>query len=99
LIELIGYEWKQTLWFDKYSKNYIVRYRFGNKNIAQIYLKDKSWKDLPLPLWIKFTSLQYDCLDSECWSWIQEEKQKLNIKNKKVSVKTCPDNLNHDLSI
>lgn len=92
LIFLTGKQFNNLLWFNKFNNRYIVRYRFGNKNIAQIYLKNKSWLDIPLPLWIKFSSLSLKELDNECWSWINNQKQLLNINNKKVN--TISNNTN-----
>lgn len=92
MIQIIGAEWKNILWFNKFSNNYIVRYRFGNKNITQIYLKNKKWKQLPLSMWIKFTSQDLKCLDDDCWKWIHEERKSLNIKqNKKTTVVSHDD--------
>lgn len=86
LISLIGKEFFSSLWFNKFNDRFIVRYRFGNKNITQIYLKDKSWLNIPLPLWIKFSSLNLKELDNECWNWINNQKYILNINNKKINV-------------
>ena len=87
MINLIGDEWKKLLWFNKFGKNYVVRYRFGNKNVTQIYLKDKSWKEVPVDIWLKLTELNPESLDESCWKWINNQKQSLNIKQKKVSSK------------
>lgn len=85
MIKLIGEQWGNILWLKKYGNNYIVRYRFGNKNVAQIYLKNKSWKEISINIWLKFTQLDSNCLDESCWQWIYNERKNLNIKSKKTT--------------
>lgn len=60
--DLIGNGWINKFWFDKYGKDYVVRYRFGNKNITQIYLKNKKWYDIPVMIWIDLSLLNKNTL-------------------------------------
>jgi succinate dehydrogenase flavin-adding protein (antitoxin of CptAB toxin-antitoxin module) len=49
---------------------------------------------MPIDIWIKFTQLNLNELDDDCWNWINKEKKLLDIKNKKVTSKiTTPDNI------
>lgn len=81
--ELIGNNWINMFWFNKFSQDFIVRYRFGNKNVVQIYLKNKSWYNIPLHLWFKFSPQNKNKLDQDCISFIHDEQLKLKMKNVK----------------
>ena len=83
---LIGIEFKNKLWINKFNDRFVVRYRYGNKNIIQIYLKNKQWFTIPLPLWFLFSQMNLKDLNNECWLWIKQQQNKLSIKQKKVKI-------------
>lgn len=75
--ELIGPGWLDLLWYGKYSRLYTVRFRFGDIQEAQIYMKERKWIPMPVALWMKFTLHDLSALDSECWEWIQRERLRI----------------------
>lgn len=83
---LIDNRWKNNLWLNKFTNLHIIRYRFGDKNVTQIYMKNKKWKEIPLPIWLIFTEMNLKSLNDDCWNWIKKERLNLGIKNKKSTV-------------
>ncbi len=84
--ELIGGDWLGKLWLSKYSGYHEVRYRFGDVQEAQLYMKDKSWKGMPIGTWLKFMEMDKAALDDDCWEWIREERRKNGVTMKKARV-------------
>jgi hypothetical protein len=85
------------LWLNKFNNQHIVRYRFGNKNIVQLYLKDKTWKEIPINIWLMFTSMDTKLLNKECWDWIKKERELIGVINKKATVQSKLNNSILDL--
>ena len=83
---LIGGNWLNSLWLSKYSGYHEVRYRFGDIQEAQFYMKDKSWKGIPISMWLKFTEMDRSALDDECWKWITQERKSCGAQPRKVVV-------------
>lgn len=92
LSNLIDEKWEEKLWLNKFNNQHIVRYRFGDKNVVQLYLKDKTWMEIPIDMWLLFTSMDTKVLNEQCWNWIQKERNKTGIKNKKVAVHNSNSN-------
>lgn len=82
--ELIGGGWLNHLWLSKYSGYHEVRYRFGDIQEAQLYMKDKSWNGMPIEVWLKFSELDRSSLDEDCWKWIFSQRKKSGIVEKKA---------------
>lgn len=93
LLNLIGNDLHSYLWFNKFNDRYIIRYRFGNKNVAQIYLKNKSWLNVPLPIWINLSSLNKNQINNDSWNWINNQKLYFNINNKKIKINNKNNNI------
>ena len=85
---LIGKKWLDGLWLSKYSGYHEVRYRFGDIQEAQLYMKDKSWKPIPLQTWLRFTTMDVNSLDEDCWSWIMRERDANGITGRKATSKS-----------
>ena len=83
---LVGGKWLDGLWLSKYSGYHEVRYRFGDIQEAQLYMKDKSWKGMPIEMWLKFSEMDRESLDDECWNWIHGERRAGGIVGKKSRV-------------
>lgn len=88
ITDLIDEKWQKQLWLNKFNNQHIVRYRFGNKNIVQLYLKDKTWKEIPINIWLMFTSMDTKLLNKECWDWIKKERELIGVINKKATVQS-----------
>ena len=86
LTNLIDKKWEQNLWLNKFNNQHVVRYRFGDKNVVQLYLKDKTWLEIPIDMWLLFTSMDTKVLNNKCWKWIQNQRTAFGIKNKKATV-------------
>ena len=82
--ELIGGDWLDKLWLGKYGGYHEVRYRMGDVQEAQFYMKDKTWKGIPIGMWQKFTEMDRNALDDECWQWIQEERKTCGVSHTKT---------------
>lgn len=85
--DLIGGGWLDRLWLSKYSGYHEVRYRFGDVQEAQLYMKDKSWLGMPLDTWLKFSEIERGSLDDQCWNWIFEQRRTNGIKEKRTRAK------------
>lgn len=83
--ELIGKKWMDGLWKSKYSGYHEVRYRFGDVQEAQLYMKDKSWKSVPIECWLKFSEMDVNALDDDCWRWIMTERGNGEVRRKSSS--------------
>lgn len=88
ITDLIDKKWQKQLWLNKFNNQHVVRYRFGNKNIVQLYLKDKTWKEIPINIWLMFTSMDIKLLNKECWDWIKKERELIGVINKKATVQS-----------
>jgi hypothetical protein len=84
---LVGNGWLDKLWLSKYSGYHEVRYRFGNIQEAQIYMKDKSWNGMPIDIWLRFSELDRSLLDENCWKWIFDQRRESGITEKKTKAK------------
>lgn len=73
--KIIGPPWLDKLWLDKYSSMHITRYRFGDINEIQFYLKDKTWRPMPIDLWLQATSLSPSLLGQRFWDWVRAERE------------------------
>lgn len=82
--QLIGGDWLDKLWLGKYGGYHEVRYRFGDIQEAQFYMKDKSWKGISISMWLKFSEMDRDALDEECWKWILDERKSCGTVMKKA---------------
>ena len=71
----IGPPWLGRLWLDKYSSMHIIRYRFGDVNEVQFYLRDKTWRPMPIDLWLAATSLSPSLLGQRFWDWVRGERE------------------------
>lgn len=87
---LVGGSWIKRLWLSKYSGYHEVRYRFGDVQEAQLYMKDKSWKGMPIGMWLKFSEMDRNTLDEDCWKWIQSERQWNGMGEKKAKATLPP---------
>ena len=96
--QLIGEGWLERLWLGKYCGYHEVRYRFGDVQQAQWYMKDKSWEGMPIALWLKFSSLDERALDDECWKWVRAERRRLGIAEN-VPRKVCIDHADDILGV
>ena len=81
---LVGGRWLDGLWLSKYSGYHEVRYRFGDVQEAQMYMKDGTWKGMPIGVWLKFSEMDRDSLDEECWTWIHGERRTNGIQERKT---------------
>ncbi len=81
---LVGGGWLDALWKSKYSGYHEVRYRFGDVQQAQLYMKDKSWRGVPIGIWLKLSEMDLNVLDDECWSWINGERLAFGCHAKKA---------------
>ena len=81
---LIGEPWMGTLWKSKYSGYHEVRYRFGDVQEAQLYMKDGTWRGMPIECWLKFSEMDSASLDGECWTWIHAERSRAGIQVRKA---------------
>ncbi len=81
---LVGDGWLNGLWLSKYSGYHQVRYRFGNTQEAQLYMKDKSWLGMPIDTWLKFSEMERNALDENCWNWIFNQRRRNGINEKKA---------------
>ena len=82
--ELVGGNWLDKLWLGKYSGYHEVRYRFGDVQEAQLYMKDKSWKGIPISMWLKFSELDRESLDEDCWRWVMDERKSCGVAQRKA---------------
>ena len=87
---LVGGSWIKRMWLSKYSGYHQVRYRFGDVQEAQLYMKDKSWKPMPIGMWLKFSEMDRNALDDDCWKWIQSERQWNGMGEKKAKATLPP---------
>ena len=83
--ELIGGKWINELWQSRHSGYHEVRYRFGDIQEAQLYMKDKSWKSVPIGCWLKFTEMDVNVLDDDCWRWVINERSDRGVRKKSSS--------------
>ena len=73
--DIIGPPWPDRLWVGKYGGLHVVRYRFGDVNEIHFYTREKEWRRMPLPLWMKAVPRDIAGLDAECWQWILGERR------------------------
>lgn len=92
----IGQEYLQYFWVTKFDNLYKIRYRFGDINQAQFYMRDKSWHGIPLSIWMKLSLLDVNELDQQCWQFFRRQRQLFNItvKNKVKSVRDTTSIIN-----
>ena len=81
---LVGNGWLDRVWLSKYSGYHEVRYRFGNVQEAQIYMKDKSWNGMPIDIWLRFSEIDRSALDDNCWKWIFDQRRECGISEKRT---------------
>lgn len=79
---MIGGGWIDGLWLSKYSGYHEVRYRFGDVQEAQLYMRDGSWKGMPISVWLKVSEMDTGALDEECWKWILGERRSCGVVRK-----------------
>lgn len=84
---LIGGRWLDGLWLGKYGGYHEVRYRFGDVQEAQMYMKDGTWLGMKLELWLKFSEMDASALDDGCWKWIMTERARVGAGEKRASVR------------
>lgn len=72
---LVGAGWPETLWLDKYSGLHECRRRFGDRQVVELYRRDKTWIELPIPCFLLMTRLDRLSLDEACWTWIREQRE------------------------
>lgn len=72
---LVGAGWPETLWLDKYSGLHECRRRFGDRQVVELYRRDKTWIELPIPCFLLMTRLDRHSLDEACWTWIREQRE------------------------
>ena len=72
---LVGAGWPETLWLDKYSGLHECRRRFGDRQVVELYRRDKTWIELPIPCFLLMTRLDRFSLDEACWTWIREQRE------------------------
>ena len=77
---LIGEGWLDGLWLGKYGGYHEVRYRFGDVQEAQLYLKDGTWLGMPIGCWMKFMERDEGALDEECIEWIRGERRRTGMR-------------------
>lgn len=82
--DLIGNNWIEKLWFSKFSHYHTVRYRFGNIQEAQIYMKDKSWFSIPIQIWLMLSQQDKNAINQDGWQWINQQKSQFPKKISKV---------------
>lgn len=100
LASLVGTAWEDDLWLGKYSKYHTVRYRFGDINEIQFYMKDKTWQPMPIALWMKFIHRDESKLDDECWTWIRAKRKEYGIESNAVkAVARSPHSSRMSLSL
>ena len=85
---LIGGGWYDGLWVEPHSGYHEIRYRFGDIQEAQLYLTDKTWRGMPLRVWLQFSGMDSEGLDAECWEWIKSERLRTGGCARKASVKS-----------
>lgn len=88
--KIIGPPWVARLWLDKHSSLHFVRYRFGDINEIQFYLKDKTWRPMPIELWLMATSLSPSMLDQRFWDWVRGEREWSGANQARRFVKASP---------
>lgn len=81
---LIGNGWLDRLWVGKWSGYHEVRYRFGDVQEAQWYLRDGTWEGVPLGMWERFWEMDREALNGECWEWIMGERSRLGVAVRKA---------------
>ncbi len=75
---LVGGSWLDQVHINIYSHKSHTRFRFGDIQEAQVYLKNGEYHHIPLRLWYLFSELDPIALDDECQKWIQEKRREFN---------------------
>lgn len=84
---LIGGGWINGVFINKYTGRSVTQFRFGDANIVQIYMKDKTRIHVPLEVWYSLTTLDPDSLDEKTEEWIQKQKDAVKAQAAKMPVK------------
>lgn len=93
---VVGPGWLDDLWLSKWSGAHFARCRWGDRQVVQVYRRDKTWLEMPVAVWIRMSGLDDGALDEGCWRWIKSERERLGISpgkavSKAVSGKSASD--------
>ena len=72
--KMIGDKWLEQIYINPSTHKTHTRYRFGDIQEAQVYLKNGEYHHIPLEIWYQISSLDSGALDEKCIEWIEEKR-------------------------
>ena len=71
---IIGGDWLDRVYVNPSTGKTHTRYRFGDIQEAQVYLKDGTYYHIPLPVWYLLCEMDAGALDDDCRKWLDGQR-------------------------